>query len=98
MSRACLCLVALVVLPAAAWAQPPVPARDTAPRTGTATIRGRVLADGTDKALPRTQIRATSDKSQTFDANTDGDGRYELKQLPAGLYTVSASRSNYVAH
>jgi len=57
-----------------------------------------VLADGTDRALPRTQIRATSDKSQTFDANTDGGGRYELKQLPAGLYTVSASRPNYVAH
>ena len=57
-----------------------------------------MLVDGTDHALPRTQIRATSDKGQTFDANTDGDGRYELKQLPAGLYTVSASRPNYVAH
>ena len=98
MSRACLCLVALVVLPAAAWAQPPVPARDTAPRNGTATIRGRVLADGSDHALPRTQIRATSDKSQTFDANTDGDGRYELKQLPPGVYTVAATRPNYVRH
>jgi len=98
MSRAFLCLVALVVLPAWTWAQPPPPARDTTPRTGTAVIRWRVFADGTDRALPRTQIRATSDKSQTFDANTDGDGRYELKQLPAGLYTVSASRPNYVAH
>jgi Carboxypeptidase regulatory-like domain len=98
MSRASFCLVALVVLPAAAWAQPPAPARDTTPQTGTAVIRGRVLIDGTDHALPRTQIRATSDKSQTFDANTDGDGRYELKQLPAGQYTVSASRPNYVGH
>jgi hypothetical protein len=90
--------VALVVLPAAAWAQPPAPARDTALQTGTAVIRGRVLVDGTDHPLPRTQIRATSDKSQTFDANTDGDGRYHLTLLPAGLYTVSASRPNYVAH
>jgi protocatechuate 3,4-dioxygenase beta subunit len=90
--------VALVVLPAAAWAQPPAPARDTAPQAGTAVIRGRVLADGTDHALPRTQIRATSDKSQTFDANTDGDGRYELKQLPPGVYTVAATRPNYVRH
>ena len=73
-------------------------ARDTSPQTGTAVIRGRVLVDGTDHALPRTQIRATSDKGRTYDANTDGDGRYELKQLPAGRYTVSASRSNYVAH
>jgi hypothetical protein len=90
--------VALVVLPVAVWAQPPAPPRDTSPQTGTAVIRGRVLVDGTDRALPRTQIRATSDKGRTFDANTDGDGRYELKQLPAGRYTVSASRSNYVAH
>jgi hypothetical protein len=98
MSRACLCLVALVVVPAAVTAQPLAPARDTTPQTGTAVIRGRVLVDGTDHALPRTQIRATSDKGRTYDANTDGDGRYEVKQLPAGRYTVSASRSNYVAH
>jgi hypothetical protein len=98
MSRACFCLVALVVLPVAVYAQPPAPPRDTSPQTGTAVIRGRVLVDGTDHALPRTQIRATSDKGRTFDANTDGDGRYELKQLPAGRYMVSASRANYVAH
>jgi hypothetical protein len=98
MSRACLCLVALVICPAAVTAQPPAPPRDTSPQTGTAVIRGRVLVDGTDHGLPRTQIRATSDKSQTFDANTDGDGRYELKQLPAGRYMMSASRSNYVGH
>ena len=98
MSRACLCLVALVVLPAAAWAQPPAPARDTAPQTGTAVIRGRVVADGSDHALPRTQIRATSEKGQPYGADTDGNGRYELKQLPAGRYTVSASRPNYVGH
>ena len=76
MSRARFCLVALVVLPVAVCAQPPAPARDTFPQTGTAVIRGRVLVDGTDHALPRTQIRATSDKSQTFDTNTDGDGEY----------------------
>ena len=98
MSRACFCLVTLLVLHVGVCAQPPAPPRDTAPQTGTAVIRGRVLVDGTDHALPRTQIRATSDKGRTYDANTDGDGRYELKQLPAGKYTVSASRSNYVAH
>jgi hypothetical protein len=98
MSRAFLSLVALVVLSVAVCAQPPAPPRDTSPQTGTAAIRGRVLVDGTDHALPRTQIRATSDKGRTYDANTDGDGRYELKQLPAGLYSVSASRPNYVAH
>jgi Carboxypeptidase regulatory-like domain len=61
-------------------------------------IRGRVLVDGTDHPLPRTQIQATSDKGQTFNANTEGNGRYELKQLPAGVYTVAASRPNYVRH
>jgi Carboxypeptidase regulatory-like domain len=98
MSRAGVCLVALCLLPVAGGAQPPAPARDTTPRTGTAVIQGRVLVDGSEHALPRTQIRATSDKSQTYDTHTDGDGRYELKQLPAGVYTVSASRPNYVGH
>src|SRR5262249_31296692 len=88
----------LLVLPVAVCAQPPTPPRDTSPHTGTAVIRGRVFVDGTDHALPRTQIRATSDNGRTYDATTDGDGRYELKQLPAGKYTVSASRPNYVAH
>src|SRR6266851_8111154 len=98
MSRAGVCLVALCLLPVAGGAQPSAPARDTTPQTGTAVIQGRVLVDGSDHALPKTQIRATSDKSQTYDANTDGDGRYELKQLPAGAYTVAASRPNYVRH
>jgi hypothetical protein len=98
MSRALVCLVAASLIPVAASAQPPAPPRDVVSSTGTAVIRGRVLVDGTDHPLPRTRIHAISDKSQTFDAITGGDGRYELKQLPAGLYSLIASRPNYVQH
>jgi hypothetical protein len=96
MSRACLCLVALVVLPTWTWAQPPPPARDTTPQTGTAVIRGRVLADG-DHPLPRVEIRASAPELKVPRlVMTDASGRYEIAQLPAGRYIVSANRTNYV--
>ena len=97
MSRACLSLVALVVLPSWTWAQPPPPNRDTTPQTGTAVIRGRVLVDGSDHALSRVEIRASAPELKVPRmVLTDASGRYEIAQLPAGRYIVSANRPNYV--
>jgi hypothetical protein len=86
-------------LAAAASAQPrDAPARDTAsPATGTAVIRGRVAALGADRPLSRVEVRAVCAPLKVNKAVlTDGNGRYEIADLPAGRYTVSFSRANYV--
>lgn len=84
-----------------ALAQPPprdAPARDTPPpASGTGVIRGRVLVAGADRPLSRVEVRAFCTPLKVNKAVlTDGNGRYEIADLPAGRYTVSFSRANYV--
>jgi hypothetical protein len=95
MARAAVCLVALGF---AAMASAQSPARDTsvAP-VGTATIRGRVRVAGADRGLSKVEIRAVASAiNVTKTALTDADGRYEIRELPAGRYVVSASKTNYL--
>src|SRR5262245_11175620 len=79
---------------------PPLPqaVRDAPLKPGTATIRGRVLADGTNAPVGRVEIRLTAaDSPSTKSAVTDGNGRYELTNLPAGKFGLTASKPNYVS-
>lgn len=95
MSRALVCLVALGFT-SLVWAQPP--ARDTsAPSVGSGSIRGRIT-DMTGRALARVEVRAGPNAGQVDGrvVLTDGDGRYEIDNLPAGTYTIIAIKSNYV--
>ena len=74
------------------------PARDTPAKTGTATIRGRVLAADNGQALRKAQVRASSpDVRENRLVTTDVDGRYEVKELPAGRYTITAAKGSYVS-
>lgn len=78
---------------------PPVPPRDaaTAGHHGTAVIRGRVIAADTERPLRRAQIRATAlDGTEPRTSTTNSQGVYELRDLPAGCYRVTASRSGYL--
>src|SRR5882672_1067 len=94
MSRAFACLVASLFAPAVFAQQP---ARDAPPATGTAIIRGRVLVAGNDRPLSRVEVRAFCTPLRVNKAAlTDANGRYEIAELPAGRYTVSATRVNYV--
>jgi hypothetical protein len=66
-------------------------------KTGTATIRGRVVADGTNTPISRVEVRISSAESPAGKtATTDANGRYELTALPAGKFTLSAFKQNYV--
>ncbi len=99
---------ALLTAPAAA--QPPVvlqttqpgmvpgqPPRDTSARTGTARLRGRVFAADNGVPLRRAQVHLTSpDMREGRMTTTDAQGAYEFKDLPAGRYTVSASKGSFV--
>src|SRR5688572_1454168 len=78
-----------------------MPARDgTAAEvpTGTARIRGRVIAADTGAPLRRAQVRiAAADVRVSRNANTDAEGLYEFTELPAGRYNIFVTRSGFVA-
>lgn len=94
---AALAVLALVASPAAAQAPSP---RDTRPaaQTGSAVIRGRVFAADTKRPLRRARITLTAPElaGQNRTTSTDADGRYEIKDLPAGRYTLAVTRSGYL--
>ena len=76
----------------------PSPRDNTASKPGTAVIRGRVFAADTGQPLRKVFVRAGSpDLREGRVASTDVDGRYELKELPAGRYTLNASKGSFVS-
>jgi protocatechuate 3,4-dioxygenase beta subunit len=78
---------------------PGAPPRDRLPpQTGTAVIRGRVFAGDSGRPLRRARItlRAPELGSEPRTTSTNVDGRYEIKDLPAGRYTIGVARSGYL--
>jgi hypothetical protein len=72
------------------------PPRDTrpSPQTGTAVIRGRVLAADSQRPLRRARITVTAPELlEPRIVGTDADGRYEVGDLPPGRYRVEVRRS-----
>src|SRR5688572_27770773 len=63
----------------------------------TASIQGRVISADTGAPVRRAEVRALNDRGSSRLATTDGDGRFELRDLPAGEYRVTASKSGYVS-
>ena len=67
-----------------------------APQTGTARIRGRIVAAQTGTPLRRAQVTLGVPASQARSTLTDSDGRFEFDQLPAGRYAIVASKTGFV--
>ena len=79
--------------------RPTLPPRDAvgAPATGTARIRGRVTSAENRSPLRRAQVSITSPEAAVRRmTTTDGDGRYEFADLPAGRFVITASKGGYV--
>ena len=79
---------------------PSLPPRDrgrTAAK-GTASIRGRITAAGSNTPLRRAQVAGDGGRRQLgrYTTTTDGDGRYEVLELAAGRYTINVSKGGYV--
>jgi hypothetical protein len=62
-----------------------------------ASIQGRVTAADTGAPIRRVEVRAISERGTSRLATTDGDGRFELRNLPAGEYRLTASKSGFVS-
>jgi hypothetical protein len=77
---------------------PGMPPRDASSQpSGTAILRGRVVRADTGQPLRRVQVRAMAPElREGRSVMTDEEGRYELKQLPAGRINLMASKGGYV--
>ena len=73
------------------------PQRADAPR-GTAILRGQIIAADNGSPIRRAQVRVSSpDARESRVSTTDAQGRFEIKELPAGRYTISASKGGFVS-
>jgi hypothetical protein len=79
---------------------PATVARDNvAAKGGTAVIRGRVLAADTGAPLTRAEVTLTApglNPNALSVVATDEQGRYEFRNMPAGLHILRASKPGYV--
>ena len=73
------------------------PVRDRAPSTGTASISGRVVVAGTGAPIRRAEVQASAGGNQPFrGVLTDENGRFELRDLPIGRWTVRAAKTGFL--
>ena len=66
-------------------------------KTGTGRIRGRVLASDGAGPIRRAQVRISGPDVAPKAALTDAEGRFEFRELPAGRFTIQASKSGFVS-
>jgi 5-hydroxyisourate hydrolase-like protein (transthyretin family) len=65
-------------------------------KTGTGRVRGRILSAETGQPVRRVLVRLTGAEVAPKTMLTNADGRYEFSELPAGRFTVSATKSGFV--
>jgi hypothetical protein len=65
-------------------------------KSGTGRIRGRILSADTGSPVRRAQVRLSGPEVGAKTALTDTEGRFEFRELPAGRFTMSASKTGYV--
>ncbi len=87
----------LVSATAAQLPQMPMP-RDGKPvPSGTARLSGRVISTETGKPLRRAVVRVMAQEIRLpRSVSTEADGTWEIRELPAGKYSVTAQKGGYV--
>jgi hypothetical protein len=66
-------------------------------KTGTGRIRGRVIASDGSGPIRRAQVRISGPDVAPKGALTDAEGRFEFRDLPAGRFSLQASKSGFVS-
>jgi len=60
-----------------------------------ASIRG-VVVDPASKGIANVEVRVTREETgETRSVRTDGEGRFSVPELPAGVYRVNVEQSGY---
>ena len=71
--------------------------RDTRPAAGRTVIRGHVVAADGGQPLRRATVRVSGPALKGVRTTlTDASGRYEFSDLPAGQYSINASKPSFV--
>src|SRR5262245_55122755 len=97
-SALCAAQVALPQLPPGGFPGQPPPARDNSGAPPTAMIRGHVFDASNSRPLRKVQVRAFAPElRENRVAITDNNGGYEIKNLAAGRYQLTASKGSYVS-
>lgn len=77
---------------------PPRDSTATQNPTGTAKIRGRVVAADTGSPLRRAQVRISAQEQRVMRVTTtDAEGQYQFSELPSGRFSISVARNGYVS-
>src|SRR5213592_1579652 len=99
--RVALTVICVITAPTFALCQPPPRDNPRPPlESGTAVMRGRVVAAENGRPLRRAQIRLTAPELGAGPGrvtSTDEEGRYEVDGLPAGHYIVRAARGGFLS-
>ncbi len=73
------------------------PRDNVKPKTGTARLRGRVVGGDSGAPLRRASVHVSGANLEGGrSAITDEQGRWEIKDLPAGRYSLGALKTGYV--
>ena len=90
-----LCISAFATL---CFAQTPTAPKDRKEKEETCRVSGLVvrLADGIPLKGATVRLENGEDHEHTIATKTSGDGRFELRNVPAGRYKLLVSRSGYV--
>lgn len=60
-------------------------------------MRGIIVAADNGTPIRRAQVRIISPEArETRVSTTDSQGRFEIKELPAGRYTMTVSKAGFV--
>ena len=97
MNATIVALMLAILAPGPTQTPPPRDQRAAAP-AGTAMIRGRVVDAQSGRPIGLATLTAFAPElgSANRTISTNSEGRYELRNLPAGRYTVSVSRTGYL--